>query len=703
MPRAVALCSVLAAAVLVLGYAGPAAAVEPIIGTPIPDEPPSVVLPLPVASALAIDLDHDGVRELLTIGSADRDPNVLALQAWWIAADGSVEASNQVPLRHPDRQVVSSFLFVADRDGLPVPMVGATADPEFPSDPTHLTIWDIDAGEGALSIRMVADTQGGGSGRTTAVADMDADGTDELLVGEGDRGATLELGLLRWSGDRYTRIGLAIPRISAANARILDTGDTDGVAGEEALLTGPSTLGPDGLYRVSLRDGEPFIDVTRGDVVDAFDGPFGDARAFGQFIAVQGGFPALKIWTWPRDAEPALEASLETPGGLMATWGRERDLRLAFVGQPSWDGERLVDYGQVVVLGVPDHGEFSTTTLEADPRAAAYLVRVAAYLFAFPEPSIPDPYIGLVAAGVPGEPDALVFGGQLITPEFDSAVLASARPMALLPGLTPIGTVGPDGVWTAVLPRENFDLAELRLVSTESLLTPEVADAHLFPTLHGVLQDPESSADLRLGTEAAHAEIEGPPGTSVSWAIIGGSTGRELIGPSGSVRFALGDGAASEHPPGSTALAGIWAVTPAGHGYSGAWRLHYGGPPTLDIDAPDALLDFGPAITGRTVPGATVTADGSPVTVAADGSFEASVPMGLLPADVRVVVVDPVGNRAERTVSVLWPLDYRRLPFVPLVVLLTVVAGLVLYLRRPDTHPSRRPPDDGATFEEIGG
>jgi hypothetical protein len=54
-------------------------------------------------------------------------------------------------------------------------------------------------------------------------------------------------------------------------------------------------------------------------------------------------------------------------------------------------------------------------------------------------------------------------------------------------------------------------------------------------------------------------------------------------------------------------------------------------------------------------------------------------------------------------VTVIWPLDYRRLPFVPMAVLLTVGAAAVLFLRRPDTGPSRRTPDDGATFEEIGG
>jgi hypothetical protein len=91
------------------------------------------------------------------------------------------------------------------------------------------------------------------------------------------------------------------------------------------------------------------------------------------------------------------------------------------------------------------------------------------------------------------------------------------------------------------------------------------------------------------------------------------------------------------------------------------------------------------------------------VVVAANGFFEASVNAGILPTEFRVVSLDPVGNRTERVVTVIWPVDYRQLPFVPIAVLLTIAAALALFLRRPDTGPSRRTPDDGATFEEIGG
>ena len=67
------------------------------------------------------------------------------------------------------------------------------------------------------------------------------------------------------------------------------------------------------------------------------------------------------------------------------------------------------------------------------------------------------------------------------------------------------------------------------------------------------------------------------------------------------------------------------------------------------------------------------------------------------------MATDPVDNATTRVVSVLWPLDYRRLPFVPIAVVITVIAGLFLYLRRPEAKPGRRVTEDDATFEEIGG
>jgi hypothetical protein len=63
-----------------------------------------------------------------------------------------------------------------------------------------------------------------------------------------------------------------------------------------------------------------------------------------------------------------------------------------------------------------------------------------------------------------------------------------------------------------------------------------------------------------------------------------------------------------------------------------------------------------------------------------------------------------VGNRTERLVTRVWPIDYRQLPWVPIAVLLTLTAGAVLFLRQPESRAGRRlTPEDESSFEEIGG
>ena len=80
--------------------------------------------------------------------------------------------------------------------------------------------------------------------------------------------------------------------------------------------------------------------------------------------------------------------------------------------------------------------------------------------------------------------------------------------------------------------------------------------------------------------------------------------------------------------------------------------------------------------------------DGSAVPVGSDGRFEAAVGAGLWPRDVQIVATDPLGNRTTTTISVVAVLDYRQLPWIPIVALLTILAGIVLYLRVPHVRPA---------------
>jgi hypothetical protein len=714
--------------------ASPAAGVEPIPGTPLPEEPPATILPNLAMDAMAFDLDGDRVRELLTVSAAAVAQGLVAVQAWWVDADGVAEASNQVPVRRSasadelrgetsrgvlgiDRdQMVAvrtdepAKLMVVERAGREVALVAAIGtNPDFPN-PCCLTVWEIVLeAPGQLDLRLVAETQNFASDLISA--DLDADGTDELFVAEGplsDMGAMLEVGLLRWDGSRYERTEIPIPGLSGCCATILDAGETDGVAGEEVLLSGP-LVGPEGsvpagLYRMSWREGGPFLEraPTQDDVFAA--------RALslesGPGLVTSGEFSTLTLWSWQRDGNAERLFACPSGGVPAAVFGSGSATRIVVsTGGPP---------GSVNVLP-GDIGSGSAcplTPVGRDLRGGSFNTSAIG-----DEAPALVPFFGVVPGGLPGFPDAYVFSGRLVYPASDPVVLGGVHDIAVLPGLEPIGTVGPAGSWLALL--EGFlefepapvatsmqrvhEPAGLRLASTASVMEPEANGGNLEPTFLGVAPDPDHPTALLVGNEAAEAEVSGPPGTMVWWATRG-DAGELTIGAEGVARIQLLEAAGPNAPDGSGATVNLWVVTPAGHGYEGSWRIRvYRQPPSLEITDDEALVNFSPTISGQTIPGAMVTINGFAVDTAANGSFEAPVAVGLLPTDLRVVAVDPVGNRTERVVSVVWPVDYRRLPFVPIAVLLTVVAALVLFLRRPDTGPTRRTPDEGATFEEIGG
>jgi hypothetical protein len=328
----------------------------------------------------------------------------------------------------------------------------------------------------------------------------------------------------------------------------------------------------------------------------------------------------------------------------------------------------------------------------------------------------------VLGGGLPDAPDAFTFDGMLLRPTGNPDDALSQEPMALLPGRSVMGTAGPDGSWVATLrsPERGSPAASdpwvfgdllatsiagpLELAATASVLEPETGSGELEPTLLGVAPDPVSPDDLIVGPEAVDALIEAPPGSRLWWS--GQPPGEELeVGPDGTARIRLLDTATSDTIDDSIRRRSIWLVTPVGHAYHGTWQIRvYRQPPDLGLEEEVPVLDFGPTVSGRTLPGTTLTVNGEPTTVADDGSFAVPVAVGLAPTEIRIVAVDPVGNRSERLVTRVWPLDYRQLPWAPIAVfVLFTVAGL-LYVYEPDARTRRRTAqDEESTFEEIGG
>ena len=720
------------APLLVGAIATPAAGVEPIIGVPIPDEPPAVELAEVATGALAFDLDGDGTNELVGVVADAEAQGLLAVQAWWVTADGTVEQSNQVRARRSasvdeilagrgrqgiDRDDMiavhideAARLVVVQRDGRDVVLLATMGAPSEFNVPCCFTVWDLESpSRGQVDLRLVADPQRLGVEFTPV--DFDADGTDELLVLEGpindSEGDILDVSLLRWTGERFARTGFTIPFIASCCTTIMDVGDTDGRPGEEVLLTGAgSNLAP-GLLRVSTRGGTPHVERTEIGEVAA-------ARALGlstgPAIVVADGFSSLFTWSWPTDRQPERLAFRTTGGAPVAVFSSGDESRI-FV-TPSVPPSALL-----ALPGDLGGGVGPTTTFGRDTRAGSFSAA-----FGGDTDFDPPPFFGVLPGGAPGASEAYAFAGSWVTPDPDPEVMATATRMALLPGLEPMGRVGADGEWMALLsnfgPVEFFgfpilrpeldmlrarEIGQLTLVTTAAVFEPEADLGRLYPTWTGVAPDPEHLGSYIVGNEAVEAEIHAPPGTEVRWRTRGGG-GTATVLPNGVVNVRLLEAAGPNAPDGSGTTASIALLTPAGHAYSETWRISvYRQPPDLGIRDDPALVDLSPTLSGETLPGSTLTVNGASVPVAEDGSFSVPVEVGVLPTELRLVVVDPVGNRTERVVTRVWPVDYRRLPFVPIAVLLTVAAGVILYLRKPDPGSSRRKPDDGSTFEEIGG
>ena len=193
--------------------------------------------------------------------------------------------------------------------------------------------------------------------------------------------------------------------------------------------------------------------------------------------------------------------------------------------------------------------------------------------------------------------------------------------------------------------------------------------------------------------------VAGPPGTQLQLRV-GDVVTESQVPPQGGarVRVSLADFADGDRVP-----VLLLALTPAGQGYGRNWTVSiHTQPPSLSASTPFASLGFDVGVSGRTAPDASVAVDGSPVPVAADGRFTVAVSAGLWPRDVQIEATDPLGNRTTTSISVVAPLDYRQLPWIPIVALLTILAGIVLYLRVPPARPATASgPISDATLEDL--
>ncbi len=452
-----ALTALLGAGLLAGALASPVLAVDPIPGTPLPEEPPVTVLSGQVTAALVVDLDGDGVREVVAALASEDRPGLTAIQAWWVAADGSVQSNNQIRIRRSatfdDRVAIGNGirideegmtgirvgeptqLFTVRRAGREVAVAATIGTNPDLTIPCCLTIWEVTAaGPGEIGMDLVAETNEFAS--QMVVADLDGDGTDEIVTAETTPdaigGADLVLGLLRWNGTGFDHSQHAFRGGLGCCPVIIDAGESDGVPGDDVLLNG--NLEEAHLGRLSLRAGSL--------VLEAVPHPYFTARILdlpsGPAVLSAEDDATVQLWSWRRD-EPLqpIADRLHRSGIPLAVLGSGAQTLILIGEGPILNSVLALpgDLGSGVTFGADVRAGVAAAVAQSDPRGRNAL------------------FSGTIPGGLPGVPEAYVFGGLLIQPERTASggEPASVQPIALLPDRSLEGTVGPEGAWIASL------------------------------------------------------------------------------------------------------------------------------------------------------------------------------------------------------------------------------------------------------------
>lgn len=706
------------AVLILLGVtATPAAALDDVPPVPLPAEPPAIELPgLPV-STITFDLDGDGARELVRIIlDPNRSPGMI-VEATWVDGleDGVVRAAQSLPIRRdasvdeqlsalprPDRNGTLAItvgdparLLLMRRDGEQRVVVAAEGNGGGTGLPCCLTLWEVvpDAEGEELDLRRLGGIQQ--EAAEIAVADLDGDGTDELVAAEiADQDGPALLRVYHpFAGGNTDLVTVQVAGIGNF-PQLMVIGETDGRDGDDVLLVagGQAAESEPPVAQLVRITGDPA--VPRIEIADPLPEatvplviPAGDRvhLVLADLLA-----ESTSIATWPAGGELQVERSFPDLNGYP-------------VAQLQADGA-----SRVVTRGVRDE----LTAAIIDPYGTLEQVDLATVpigaLSGFDDVSAR--YRGPVIEAT-GEPASqAIVDGTLLAFDGDSV---ATRPVRALLGLQLRGTLGAGGDVMAV-DRTIFGISpfgsfqggsaagEATLLVDAATVLGTPADGELVPGLRGAVRDPADPARILTADPSIELLVDAPGGSRVAMHEGANAPFYEELSWT---PLDAGTTAIEVRPVSDDARVQLVVVTPTGAAYASRLRIvRLTDDPTLVLDPPDAAWSGSVPVSGQTDPGASVTVGGEAVDVDADGHFATTVSAGLVPTNVSVEAVDLLGRRTATSVSVVGWLDYRSLPWIPIFAVMTLVAGAVLWIRKPRPQRwSRRGPEDDAALEEIEG
>lgn len=651
------------------------------------------VVPGQTLSAVVADLDGDGAREVVQLEAPATAGAGFRLAVWYArgATWGQLAAGELPPIlgAQPIGALVARHVEGRER------VLALMNYGESNGTMCCLRAFDISiAADGRVALDEVGLGATDGTAQGIHVLDMDADGTDELLLEMPPVGAQrgFRTEVLRWDGSAFgvlERLTGALPVPSGG------VGDSDGVLGDDVVFY-PGDTGA--LVRLTMSDGR----LAREEATGTTEGRYWYARTGSDGLTLYWG-TQLDVVRWPRGEQPHILGSTPVRDGAHA-WmtGSGADASVVIVEPPPSGTLRIQ---------VRDRGLELRTTLDVDPDTEG-VWELSARLsrsFAFP-------YDGPLGTTSDGE-QVIVAGGYRIEP--DRLGGFRATPMSPLVGLEPLGFVGADDAWIALtdsaslVPTQRqvylfWDQAEqaparLLLVPASSLegtAPPEGAIRIGFDRAV-VTDETDRSRRLIAARTGFTMTVDAPTGSQV---VVVGGLGQET--------YDVDQGRALiDIVPESLAPADrdimfkrdVLVVTPEG-------RVHIehvggdllGGDLEVSVEAVTNAFAGSATLRGTTMRGATVAAGGQTATAADDGTFELVVDAGILPSHASVLVTDPLGRAASAIVEVVGFIDHRGWPWPVIIGIGVAAAGAAMYLRAGRRQGVAAPvTDDGATFEDL--
>lgn len=670
---------------LVVAIAAPGAAIAA-------DEAATQLLPGDAQSAVVVDLDTDGVNELVRIVADDEDATHRVVEAWGYRDDGwQLIGSAPIPKIDPtgaDTGNVlvddASGLIVSRADGRAGVLVLVSCCGAQPAEEMRtccLAAFELvrTADAVALEARLV----NGRPADLVQVIDIDADGTDELMrSATSGSGETGEIEVLRRDGDAFTSVYQATTQGWMAG---IISGDSDGVAGQDIII-GPT---PDGnLRRIAWADGSLRAEEASIDLGERSEGYITSVARDAILLSLPN---QLQLVRWPRGGQPvrtARIAGLTYPYGGIVESGSSAIIAVQAAGTGMG--------APTQTLGIYDLDLRELGQIEMSPISARVERLINAsqtsrnwerYLFS---------YSGPLEAASPGAPHEFVWGGVLVRPGGGDGYLA--QPIAPLLGLQSIGAAGPDDGWVVLSSGYSNTggvaylyagfvppgFGRISLAPIEQVLRPDgVAPVIELRNAVSVGSAADDVTQLVADREGFEVVVRAPVG---SWVVaFDGRSIDELTVDRAPLIVEIAPPPSGRQDDEDKPIdASLIVATPDGHATVVEWTGTFvSGLPALSVSGRTEAFAFGATLEGTVGPHTTVSVDGRPVAIDADGGFVLSVEAGPWPRDVLVSARDPLGNEVLERLEVLGVFDYRGLPWAAIVAAATVGVGAVLFVRIP--------------------